>query len=539
MMFQRKPNFNKRLIENSNLQQIVEWQETNSSTITNQINSEPFKSKNGSTQPAKTVSLTTETTLQNNGNERTIETKSKAIRKFNLNKENDDGDENLDNDNPDDYRRSASRCSSTNTVKNRVENLNSPQDDNEEEEETSFNHHSVDNKSNKTKCNRCEQKTKKKSSNKLSRSKKDSEQDDEKVFKTIKRTSNYEERSKEENHYKEEYRKNNQNSICVKNVNLDFDCIDLPVGLPNKLFDSLTDQNLIESYKKIPNYLFQPLDERILNDKHSNIEFIDNANNSDDLKHQKTTDPNLSKLSFDSGVSSSMSSISYQTKSNGSTKPESISQENNTLDDLSEHSNNLNLLEEDFNYIDETNTEYNRPLNEVSKSLVPKAKGNNLAKNTEIINRITKTVYPEMDLNKKKIKKKKFVFEQQLTSPSTHQEQNDCKISSLITMEIPYHLKKKSRCSKCYNKFKKNELYETTSFQNDKNNSELELEQNSTSLSSTCSSETDSLINEEDLNTLTKFQKFQPVLINKDDDQTTWEYSLECNCFNGVAASVK
>lgn len=525
-------------MENSNLQQIIEWKETNSSIITNEINSEPFKCTNGNEKPAKTVSLTTETTMQNNGNERTIETKSKAVRKFDLDKENEN-----ENNSNDDFNRCASRCSSTNTVKTKFDNLEEKE---EEEEETSFN--STSNQNKPIKCDRCEHEIKKRRSNKT-KSKKDEQ--NEKFNKIIKKSSNYEEKLTKEENYSERFSNDNyqkeMNPICVNNVNLDFSYL-MP---ENKLFD-FTNENLsIENYKKLPNYLFQPFDQSKFD---QNIDFIDGVinENSEENLNKKTENlksnqlnDNLSKLSFDSGHSSSMSSISYQTKPNklkNSIEQCSINQVNN-LDNLSDL-NSLNLLNTN-NYLvkSESNLQSNdnRELGmslarseEFSKSLVPKIRGNNFSRNTEIINRITKTTYPET-IKKKKIKKKKFVFEQQLNSPSTSEEQNDCKISSLITMEIPCNLRKKSKCSKCYKDKKLDELYrKTSSFQN---NSELE-NSNSTSLSSTCS-ETDSLTNEDDLNTLTKFQKFKPVLINKDDDQTTWEYSLECKQLNGVNASVK
>ena len=481
MTFQRKPGLNKRLIENSNLQQIVEWQETNSSTITNEINSEPVKSGNGSTRSAKQVSLTTETTLQNNGTERTIETKSKAIRKFDLDKDNEKENQStkLTGINDSDGNRNVSRRSSSRSRHA------------EPDEETSFNPA-------ETKCNKCVQ-------NKIKTNRMHEEKTSTIGLKDA--------------------------SMCVyKNVNLDYDYL-------NTLFD----RPFID-YKPNSNN-FQPYDSydaKLMSTDQTN----DKLNQIND---------NLSKLSFDSGHSSSMSSISYQTKSNQTNGLDPKANQDSNLDNLGDLNNlNLSMVDSGSRSTDDLNSTMKnesskpendllvtRPIDEFSRSLVPKLKCSNLVRNTEIINRITKTVYPEM-IKKKKIKKKKFVFEQQLNSPSNDQEQNDCKISSLITMEIPCNLRRKSKCSKCEQnqrqtsgKYTETEYYESTSFN-------PELEPNLTSLSSNCSSETDSsLINEEDLNTLTKFQKFKPVLINQDDDQTTWEYSLECNCFNGVNASVK
>lgn len=559
MTFQRKPSFNnKRLVENSNLQQIIEWQDTNSSTITNEINSEPFRSVNGNAQDAKTVSLTTETTLKNKGNERTIETKSKAIRKFDLDTNKSTKSNPISKDD-----RSASRCS--NSSKTVTKNQQ------EQDEETSFNCDEknlisgnsnndlkrVDKVSKCDKCDKCDNETKKKKlTNSLKSTKKD-ELIDKKM-----RTKNYDEKSSKECYREEEYTKRSSKSICVKNVNhLDYDYLNM---LPNSLFDPMID--------KIPN-LDHSFDKLVNSDKNLDKLYLDDSNDSnyvtDDLSNGKMINDhlidksstqlndNLSKLSFDSGHSSSMSNLSYQNKlfnnkKNGLVNLEldenSVIEETN-LDNLSDLNNCSN---DELNQTD-NNLKNNRiiqdndlslvksNIDELSKSLVPKLKSNNLIRNTEIINRITKTVYPE-SLKKKQIKKKKFVFEQQLNSPSNDKEQNDCKISSLITMEIPCNLRKKSKCSKCYKDRKMNtckltkttEYYESTSFL------DPEIEQNSNqSLSSTCSSETDSLINEEDLNTLTKFQKFKPVLIDQDDNQTTWEYSLECNCFNGINASVK
>ena len=505
MSLQRKPASSKRLMENSNLQQIVEWQETNSSTITNEINSEPFRFLDGNSRPAKTVSLTTETTLQNKGNERTIETKSKAIRKFDVNKENQSKDDRTDG----------------------------PNKQAEHEEETSFNPPGEPT----DKCNKChpnDHEIKKKSSNKSSRSK------PERRMKAA------------EKMYP------GDPSVCVRNVNLNL--------LPGDLFNPLADYKRLSGDNYLRNYVVDTTD---------TIEAGSEKSNQND---------NLSKLSFDSGHSSSMSSISYQNKPNGhlnnhsNVHSESTIQESNlddldNLEDRLDGSYNRNLneilddLNDDLNPLNSTDlaneeTEIKcipdlsddeqanklslaKPsIDEFSKSLLPKVRSSNLSRNTEIINRITKTVYPE-SIKKKTIKKKKFVFEQQLNSPSNDQEQNDCKISSLITMEIPCNLRRKSRCSKCHKsrklaKYKEageettSEYYESTSFQPEADR------HTATSLSSACSSsETDSLFNEEDLNTLTKFQKFKPVLIDQDDEQTTWEYSLECNCLNGVNASVK
>lgn len=566
MSLQRKPNYNKRLMENSNLQQIVEWQETNSSTITNEINSEPFKCLDGNSQAAKTVSLTTETTLANKGNERTIETKSKAVRKF----DKDPEKENQSNKSND---------------QNEATGKEKPAKD-REEEETSFNPPAS------SKCNKCDHEIKKKSSSKSSRSKRDAttEQKMKNYEEKFSREGYREERSNREGYreersrqagYREEKSGGNGNgyrdeygdpkrSVCVKNVNLD------QYLLPSDLFSPLLDYKRLSGDGYLKSYT---MTDTVGSEK---------ANQQND---------NLSKLSFDSGHSSSMSSISYQNKTNGvngqtmsqtidqtigqtigQTMGQTMGQErpiqesnldeslDDNLDDLNDDLNPLNstdLADEESEIRldpvpanDELCAESNElslvapSIAEFSKSLVPQLRSANLFRNTEIINRITKTVYPE-SIKKKTIKKKKFVFEQQLNSPSADQEQNDCKISSLITMEIPCNLRRKSRCSKCQksrkiSKFKEtatageetatSEYYEATSF-----NPELEPDRyTATSLSSTCSSsETDSLFNEEDLNTLTKFQKFKPVLIDQDDDQTTWEYSLECNCLNGVNASVK
>lgn len=59
------------------------------------------------------------------------------------------------------------------------------------------------------------------------------------------------------------------------------------------------------------------------------------------------------------------------------------------------------------------------------------------------------------------------------------------------------------------------------------------------SLSSCVSSCESSLSVEDELNTNTKFQRFRPVLVTGNQKQTSWEYSLECVCRNGINASVR
>ena len=528
MSLQRNPS--KRLLEGSNLQQIVEWQETNSSTITNEINSEPFKRLDGNSQTAKTVSLTTETTLQNKGNERTIETKSKAIRKFDVHKDPEKENQSNRQTTEDGGNRSASASSNTSPSKAPHQQRRP-----EQEEETSFNPPPSPHKSTSSRCNKCEQK---KSSSKSSRSKREPEQ--ERRPRTSSR--NYEQTVSKERYREEEQQygeRKKSRSVCVRNVNCDYEYV-----LPDTMFHPLADYQRFPGDTCLKNYI---------------------VDTTETTENEKSNQDNLSKLSFDSGHSSSMSSISYQNKLN-SQHPighESTIQESN-LDDLndladeeseiridpvdnSNHSNHSNDDElSDGNLEERDQYSLVKPsIDEFSKSLVPQVRSSNLRRNTEIINRITKTVYPE-SIKEKKVKKKKFVFEQQLNSPSTDQEQNDCRISSLITMEIPCDLRKKSRCSKCHKNRKMSvsklpaetagDFEDSTSF----NGPEIEADRcTATSLSSACSSETDSLFNEEDLNTLTKFQKFKPVLIDQNDEQTTWEYSLECCCFNGVNASVK
>jgi hypothetical protein len=185
------------------------------------------------------------------------------------------------------------------------------------------------------------------------------------------------------------------------------------------------------------------------------------------------------------------------------------------------------------------------------------------SKATEIVNRITKTKIPEYEYRRgrngeqkrRKVgNRNKLVFEQQLQSPARDRQSGPCHINSWITMDIPSRLltsrKKRSKPTKSHrskaesgcaaesNDPGASDPSKGASDEQSANTGQLSLSSLS-SCSSFASSVSDSLSTEDEINTQTKFQRFRPVLIAGDQKQTTWEYSVDCACKNGINASVR
>lgn len=187
---------------------------------------------------------------------------------------------------------------------------------------------------------------------------------------------------------------------------------------------------------------------------------------------------------------------------------------------------------------------------------------------TEIINRITKTKIPEYEYRRgrdgeqkrRKVgNRNKLVFEQQLQSPARDNQSGPCHINSLITMDIPSRLLTARKKSKAKSDQRSSRSQNSRMKSNDEQKSGLDESllsaatatdetasntgQMSLSSLSSCSSfastASDSLSTEDEINTQTKFQRFRPVLITGDQKQTTWEYSMDCACKNGINASVR
>ena len=175
------------------------------------------------------------------------------------------------------------------------------------------------------------------------------------------------------------------------------------------------------------------------------------------------------------------------------------------------------------------------------------------SKGTEIVTRIIKTIHPaEYDkdvkgkVRKKKSSKSKVTLEQELQSGDGVRGKDGCKISSSIIFESPL----KSRSFSTSNLSNKDVIIKELDDVDDEVEKDTPEDAPMNRLRSSPSY--DSLVKPRssrhiytqpngEMITTTKFERYQPMSPGKERarEETVWEYSMECNCINGLNTSVR